>query len=64
MGDIWLVGPVLTLGACPVDANRDLQLSMSIPPWLPQGEVLIYQGMSMSPRSLFEIGPPGFAVVQ
>jgi hypothetical protein len=64
MGDIWLDGPVLTLGAGAVDANRDLQLSMTIPSWLPQGEVLVYQVMSMSPQSLFEIGPPGFAVVQ
>jgi hypothetical protein len=64
MGDIWLDGPVLTLGAGAVDANRDLQLSMTIPSWLPQGEVVVYQAMSMSPQSLFEIGPPGFAVVQ
>jgi hypothetical protein len=64
MGDLWLRGPVVTLGVGPVDRHRDLHLSTTIPSWLPQGEVLVYQAMSMSPQSLFEIGPPGFAVVQ
>jgi hypothetical protein len=44
--------------------NSDLQRSMTIPSWLPQGEVLALQAMWLSPQSLFGIGPPGFAVVQ
>lgn len=52
------------LPAGAVDTNRDLQLSITIPQWLPQGEVLAYQAISLSPQSMFQLSPPAFAVVQ
>ncbi|MFO1051197.1 MAG: hypothetical protein U1F36_03145 [Planctomycetota bacterium] len=65
MGDIWL-DPATTvlLGHGAVDANRDLRLSAPIPTQLSRGEVLVYQSASLSPQNLFELSPPGFAVVQ
>ena len=64
MGDIWLdPATTMLLGAGAVDTRRDLVLNTTIPNWLPVGEVILYQAISLSQQNMFELSPPGFAVV-
>jgi hypothetical protein len=51
-GDSWLEGHPILLGAGAVDANRDVQIGITIPQWLPQGEA------PLSAQSMFQLSPP------
>jgi hypothetical protein len=64
IGDVWL-DPALTvqLGSGAVDAQRHATFSTTIPNWLPIGDVLVYQAVSLSQNAGFEISAPGIAVV-
>lgn len=65
IGDVWL-DPYLVvhIGSGAVDANRRMSLSTTIPTWIDPGKVLVYQAASLSPAQLFELSPPGIAVVR
>ncbi|MBK8978463.1 MAG: hypothetical protein IPM29_21400 [Planctomycetes bacterium] len=64
IGDVWL-NPylILEVGSGAVNAARELTLTTTIPSWLPRGEVLVYQAVSLSPQGAFELSAPGMAVV-
>lgn len=64
VGDVWL-DPALTvhIGSGGVDAQRHVAFTTTIPSWLAIGDVLVYQAVSLSPSSVFEISAPGIAVV-
>ncbi len=65
IGDLWLdPGLILHVGTGAVDANRRLTLRTTIPSWLSIGDVLVYQALSLTPSSQWELSEPGFAVVQ
>ncbi|MFO1054486.1 MAG: hypothetical protein U1F36_19875 [Planctomycetota bacterium] len=64
IGDVWL-DPSLTLHVASgaVDSQRHVRFTTTIPSWLEIGDVLVYQAVSLSSQSLFEISAPGIAVV-
>lgn len=64
VGDVWL-DPSLTvhIGSGGVDAQRHVAFTTTIPTWLAIGDALVYQAVSLSPASGFEISAPGIAVV-
>ena len=64
IGDVWL-DPSLTLHVASgaVDAQRHVRFTTTIPSWLEIGDVLVYQAVSLSSQSLFEISAPGIAEV-
>jgi hypothetical protein len=65
IGDVWLdPNFVLHVGSGAVDATRRLRLQTTIPAFLTIGDVLVYQAVSLSPQVMFELSPPGIAVVR
>lgn len=64
VGDVWLDPTlVVCVGVAPVDAQRHASMQTRIPGWLAIGDVLVYQAVSLSQQSTFEISPPGFSVI-